>query len=269
MAVVRCPKCHDTGWIRPEVPNARGVIPCTCNIRDQETFRLLQARIPKRFFPCRFETYNPTNPSQSEALRKARELVQAFPHADKGLYFFGGTGVGKTHLGVAVLRELARRNATILFVDCNELFLRLKKSYEPDSLETEYGILRPIMETEVVLLDDLGAHRVRDWVFDIYQAIINHRYKEELLTLATTNLPPGIRQESPMDFLPGLLSQRVYSRLFEMCDLVHIEGDDYRTPGAADRAPPSEKKPAPVPPADPASVLPAVDLPSPERSEDS
>lgn len=201
---------------------------------------MVQARIPRRFFACRFETYFPQTPSQTIALERSQEFALQYPNVNQGLYFFGPTGVGKTHLGVAILKTLLQRKIPVLFVDCNELFFHLKRAYDPDSLESELGILRPVMETEIILFDDIGAHRTRDWVYEIYQTIINYRYKENLMTLATTNLDPTAH---PYEYLPQALSQRVFSRLFEMCQFIEIEGKDQRIVQIADKlAPPSLKE---------------------------
>ena len=51
--------------------------------------------------------------------------------------------------------------------------------------------MRPIFETEVVLLDDLGAVKPSEWVWDTVSLILNARYNEKLTTIITSNFLDG------------------------------------------------------------------------------
>ena len=153
----------------------------------------------------------------------------------------GSSGTGKTHLAVAALRQLMLRGHRARFYDYRELLKELQASYDPNNPSSEMGILEVVIETEVLLIDDLGASKPSEWARDIVGHILNKRYNEKRVTLLTTNyldgpdnpallrMPsgqsiPSAREES----LTDRLGQRVRSRLYEMCRTVELVTPDYR-----------------------------------------
>jgi len=88
--------------------------------------------------------------------------------------------------------------------------------------------LAPVLDKEVVLLDDLGAHKVTDWRRDILTYIINKRYNEKKITIITSNYLIEKPSVSGEDTLEERIGYRLVSRLFEMCRVVEIKGKDYR-----------------------------------------
>ena len=87
--------------------------PCTCRRASAKPGDPLGgSRVPPRYEHCTLDTFEPGNPSLSAALEKAMAFCAGYPHLGDdeglGLLFCGDNGVGKTHLAVAVLRELVR-----------------------------------------------------------------------------------------------------------------------------------------------------------------
>ena len=113
----------------------------------------------------------------------------------KGLLFTGSMGVGKTHLAVGVLQRLVReRGAKGLFCDYRELLKSIQNSYNPEVRTTELELLKPVFAAEVLVLDDLGAQKPNEWVWDTVALILNTRYNDRQTTIITTNyadLPAG------------------------------------------------------------------------------
>lgn len=180
------------------------------------------------------------NPSLMGAKICARKFVDEYP-TDFGLLFVGPTGVGKTHLAVAVLRELVlRKGVGCLFYDFHELLKTIRDSYNPGTQSTELSVLQPVLDAEVLLLDELAASNPSGWVKETLQHIINSRYNYKKVTLITTTLPFGdtsVRHESRMpsgeiipdvEFTLNQLGVTLRSRLYEMCKLVEMNSDDYR-----------------------------------------
>jgi DNA replication protein DnaC len=88
-------------------------------------------------------------------------------------------------------------------------------------------VLTPVIEAEVLVLDELGASKPTDWVRDTMMYVINTRYNDRKLTIFTTNYLDGRNSERD-EILEDRIGVRLRSRLFEMCKTVHIEGEDYR-----------------------------------------
>jgi len=237
-----CPQCEGTGWKPIEVDGIRRVARCDCYNELREEFLLEHARIPERYQNCAFENFDIRQNNQSLRWAKltAEKFVKEYP-TDFGLLFVGPTGVGKTHLAVAVLRGLILDNAVeCLFYDFHDLLKAIRDSYNPISQNSELSILQPVLDAEVLLLDELASSNPSDWVKETLQHIINSRYNRKKVTLITTTLPFGgltthreVRSPSGepvpnVEFTLHQLGVTLQSRLYEMCKVVEMNSDDYR-----------------------------------------
>ncbi|MBI1941885.1 MAG: ATP-binding protein [Acidobacteria bacterium] len=248
MARRDCPECDGTGWKPVETDGVRRVVRCECHEGERAARLLDQARIPRRYEHCALENFDirkdpstgQANPSLAAARLVAERFVEEYP-TDFGLLFLGPTGVGKTHLAVAVLRELVlRKSVECLFYDFRDLLKEIQDSYNPVSQTSELRVLQPVLDVEVLALDELAALNPSDWVKETLAHIINSRYNQKKVTMITTTLPfaetttrSGARTPSG-DEVPnverslGQLGVTLRSRLYEMCKLVEMHSDDYR-----------------------------------------
>jgi DNA replication protein DnaC len=251
MAIEDCVLCQGTGW--KMVPRADGAglaaAACDCGMQERASRVMERARIPKRYEHCDFESFSTdvgTTPAQGASLKQAKLLAQGFVDnypmsAEKGLLLTGTSGVGKTHLAVAALKELIRRGHAGLFCDYRELLKEIQASYNPASESTEMGILEPIRTVEILVLDDLGASKPSAWVLDIIGLVLNARYNEKRVTILTTNYfdeadgapeavkgPDGKRVMVREDTIADRVGARMRSRLFEMCRTVSVDAPDFR-----------------------------------------
>lgn len=248
MAKRDCVQCGGVGWKALEVDGVRHVTPCGCQGGERIERLLKQAQIPPRYEHCALENFDirkhkesgEPNRSLSAAKLYAQRFVEEYP-TDFGLLFVGPTGVGKTHLAVAVLRDLMiRKGIEGLFYDFRDLLKEIRDSYNPVSQTSELRVLQPVLDAEVLLLDELAALDPSDWVKETLAHIINSRYNHKKVTLITTTLPFGegsSRREARMpsgDSVPDVdrslnqLGVTLRSRLYEMCKLVEMSSDDYR-----------------------------------------
>ncbi|MHB1936473.1 MAG: ATP-binding protein [Acidobacteriaceae bacterium] len=254
-----CPECNGLGLTLVVRGGERFAAQCSCRIGKRSAIRLNRARIPKRYTHCSLQNFDiPPNadPSLSLALMKARGFAERYPieTAGRGLLLTGSIGCGKTHLAVAVLRQLVeQRGATGIFCDYRDLLKQIQNSYSPQVATTEAEVLRPVFEAEILVLDELGAVKKTDWVWDTVAHILNTRYNDKKTTLITTNYPNqscslveeqstyatdreaarnSMRREAAnamrQETLGDRIGESMLSRLQQMCDTVLMHGDDHR-----------------------------------------
>jgi len=222
-----CEECFGTGT---KLDPVKGAIPCPCRRPDRFKKLLVAARIPPRYGKCSFDTFKSApGTSQDNALLLAQRLVNDFP-VDRGLLFMGPAGVGKTHLAVAIIRGLIQKGFAGVFCEFGSLLKEIQDSYNPISKSSELKVLAPIYQTDVLVLDELGATIPTDWVRDTMYQIINKRYNDEKLTIFTTNYSDA-RSSDKEQVLEDRIGTRLRSRLYEMCKKVVMDGGDYRRVG--------------------------------------
>jgi DNA replication protein DnaC len=224
-----CSLCNGTGWKLIEREGRSAVTRCDC-WHQALTDRLKQeARVAPRYQRCdldQFTTYG--NPSLEGAVRKARLLVDSFPVVSKGLFLLGPPGVGKTHLAVAILNQVVHeKRAHALFYDTRDLLRLIRETYDPVARLSERDVLRPVMQAELLVLDDLGAERTTDWVDETLNLIVNTRYNERRVTLFTSNYRDS-DDLTDLESLQVRIGMRMYSRVHEMCEFLVLDGADYR-----------------------------------------
>jgi len=234
-----CPICGGSGWKDIVSGSERRVTRCDCFLQTQAQHFLAASGIPARYAGCEFLNYETGgNDALAAAKIKIETWAGQYPLDRSGLLLVGPSGVGKTHLAVAALKQLTQKGVHSLFCDYRELLKKIQNSYNPSVQTTELDLLRPIFETEVVLLDDLGAVKPSEWVWDTVSLVLNARYNEKLTTIITSNFLDGAsagvervdgpRRASREETLGDRIGERMRSRLFEMCRLVLVNGKDYR-----------------------------------------
>ena len=229
---------------------------CDCRILARTSRLLDQAEIPRQYEHCTLDDFDVTFRSATESLKRAlmtaKRFVEQYPLEKEGMLLWGDCGTGKTHLAIAILKELVQqKGARCLFRGYSALLKQLQATYNRQVVAdedtgvvfTEYSILRDVTDVEVLVLDDLGAEKSSDWTLSMLYHVINERYNQGRTTIITTNLPWDVPQSSvPSDrmapaqramkteTLRDRISERTYSRITEMCPirLQLVSNKDYR-----------------------------------------
>ena len=233
-----CLLCGDTGWKSVQVGTDKRVTRCECASSSRTQYLIEKAHFPPRYKDCGLANYETEGAQRGVAAAKiaAEQFVVNYPLDKTGLLLIGPSGAGKTHLAAAILKQLIiTKGIACLFCDYRELLKEIQNSYNPSVQVTELDLLRPVFQAEVLVLDDLGAVKPTEWVWDMVSVILNTRYNENLTTIITSNFMDGPaagvsgpRAAAREETLGDRIGERMRSRLFEMCRVVNVNAPDYR-----------------------------------------
>ncbi len=243
-----CPICDGTGFKIIERGGLSGAAPCDCTASNRTLDLKAKSNIPPNYEHASLDNFaiprdNPIARDQlGTVLRQVRGFAREFPPQDRpGLLLVGDPGGGKTHLAIGVMKVLLDKGHECVFFDYQNLIERIRSGWDTASGASDKEAYRTALEAEVLVLDDLGAHRVVEWVQDTIESIITHRCNHRKTLIATTNLPDpdvtgGIVAYSGAGGTPvhkqnlsECIGMRARSRLFEMCRVIWMPAvQDFR-----------------------------------------
>ena len=149
------------------------------------------------------------------ALYYARAMARGNLSSGNFLVLVGPTGVGKTHLALAIGWEWFEDGFSVIFSRVDDLLDELRQGYEDKSY---YRKLEALRRCSLLILDDLGAEHAKEWAGEKIDRIVDWRYISRLPLVVTTNA----KSED--------LAPRVASRLADHTSIItQIDADDYRT----------------------------------------
>ena len=209
--------------------------PCKHERNRRERLRIARlfasAHIPRAYEADTFADYEVTGGNKG-AVDAARMMVDG---EIGGLFIHGVRGTGKTMLAAIIANERAQAGSPVLFASVPDLMADIRSSFK-DGTTSE--AVQAVKNTPFLVLDDLGAEKMTEWVGEQLFCIVNHRYNERLQTVVTSNYSPTeiIGHMATVDkrgnVIDDMQGQRIMSRIYGMCERVEIKGADWRMKGA-------------------------------------
>ena len=169
-----------------------------------------------------FENYQG---EENQSLMIAKNFVEDYEKMKKeniGLLFYGSVRSGKTYLACSIANSLIEQyQISVKIRNFAQIINELQKSsFDFD----KNAYIESLVNTSVLILDDLGIERDTSYAKEQVYNIVNSRYLKQKPTIFTTNLSYDTIQNCK----DSVEYQRIYSRIIEMCIPVMVVGEDFR-----------------------------------------
>lgn len=219
-----CPVCNDKGFIDGRI------CPCYKNLIRTIAYDKLSRISP--ITVSAFEDfsldYYPETPLENGVVprrlmagnyRYCKNYADNFSLTSPSLILYGATGLGKTHLSLAIAGEVIKKGFGVIYGSAQNLLNRLENE-KFGRIGQDGDTLSLLLECDLLILDDLGAEFSTSFTLSAIYNIINSRMLASLPTIISTNLEPGE--------LDKKYDQRIASRILGSFTPVYFCGRDIR-----------------------------------------
>lgn len=179
-------------------------------------------REAEKLLLCTFMTDNPRDEHEQEISKMMKKYCDTFESHMKpkglGLVLYSPIkGNGKTYMAAAICNELISKGVKCRMTSLMAIEDEIRGTYDSGEIYEKY--LKPTL----LVIDDLGRERKKDFVQEITYKIINSRYNAKLPTIFTTNMDLKKLIEPDQD-----QDERIYDRIYDMCHFVEFKGKSRR-----------------------------------------
>ena len=166
-----------------------------------------------------FDNDDEANAHISSVARKYADNFYTMLDRGKGLLLYGGVGTGKSYMAACIVNEVLNKDYPCRFTN----FSRLANMLLGCPFDEKQEYIDSLQKYKLLVIDDLGSERSTEFMNEVVFSVIDARQVSQLPLIVTTNLT-GDELKHPAD----IHSERVSSRLFEMCIPVEVKGKDRR-----------------------------------------
>ena len=220
----QCEKCNDTGYYQGRYCPCLEQAIAAAAIRSMNRSAQLELASFEQFS---LEYYRGRTVNGEDCYDMMRRILSAcqsyaaqFSRKSPSLLFYGGTGLGKTHLSLAIAHDVMLAGFDVIYDSIINLLGKVESEHFGRSKDAEADTLDLLLNVDLLILDDLGTEYTSPFYVSTIYNIINTRINRALPTIISTNLDfIGIQRR---------YEERLVSRLFTMYEPKHFIGEDVR-----------------------------------------
>ncbi len=217
-----CPICEDTGYVGGKICN------CVKEIAKNIAFSELSSEMPIE--ECRFDNFDLAfyadktddgllpKKRMTQVLKCCKEFSLKVGNTSESLLLLGKTGLGKTHLSLAIANEALHDGCSVIYGSAQNLIN--KAAAEQFSYKGDTSVIDGLLGCDLLIIDDLGAEMVTSFSKSCIYNIINTRQQKKLPTVISTNLS--------LEEIGNVYTPRVSSRIIGGYTLLQFLGTDIR-----------------------------------------
>ena len=219
-----CSVCNDSGFVNERM--------CNCH---RELLKEIERDNLRRFAPvddCTFNSFNTEYyPAQAmengvsprekaqKILESCRTYAQGFNSHAASILFMGGTGLGKTHLSLAIANVVIKKGYSVVYGTAQNILSDLQNESFGRYENLDYTE-REVLAADLLIIDDLGTEFKNQFSVACLYNIINTRILKKKPTIISTNFS--------YDDLERDYNQRITSRIAGVYITLVLEGNDIR-----------------------------------------
>ncbi len=211
-----CPKCRDTGYIGSEF--------CECFKRICGSLSASRMNQNTHLKLSNFDTFSLSYYkgqdyyTMKNIFEFTKRYAERFNTNSENILMFGGTGLGKTHLSLAIANKVLERGFSVVYDSAINILRHIE--HEHFSREHSDEMINLVINTELLILDDLGTEYQTSFYSSTIYNIINTRLNRGKPTIISTNLDfAGINRR---------YEERVVSRITAVYECLEFKGEDVR-----------------------------------------
>ena len=218
-----CPVCRDTGFVGDRM--------CNCH---RELLKEIERDNIRRLAPidkCTFETFkveyypekdkqgNNAREKASKIFESCRDYAQRFSLKAPNLMLMGGTGLGKTHLSLAIANVAINKGYAVLYGSAQNILSDLQNE-NFGRIDNIYYTEQDVINADLLIIDDLGTEFKSQYTTACLYNIINTRILKQLPTIISTNYD--------LNDLEREYDKRIISRIAGEYNRLKLIGNDIR-----------------------------------------
>lgn len=212
-----CSLCRDTARVNGEI--------CRCVHALAQDMRRQELSKSSPLSLCSFDSFLISKYTDAKAreimqgmLNYCKEYAEDFSKNSSSLYICGSAGIGKTHLALSIANEVIKKGYDVVYVSSQGVFDKIEREhFQANSADT----MESLLETDLLILDDLGTEYLTPFVGSCLYDIINTRWNKKLPTIYTSNF---VRENE----FKARYTEKIVSRLFGSCEILYFVGNDIR-----------------------------------------